>query len=235
MASNPALMIIDVQPSFSPPAWLVTGIGALIGTMPSIATISATTRNGRRSDASLAGLPAVRRQPRSRRQDFREAWLSASPGSDRTPGRPAAEPCPRVRPSSRYLRARRRVCAVRCGPAPDASHRSCRRILDRPIRRSGREAVAPPLQACRDQPGYSAAVLATRRSPGRPHPVVRSTISAPPRRARRRSELPTRNRCRSPAARAGRRAVDVADEPHAFARAAADIALREGLIVESTV
>ena len=39
MASNPALMIIDVQPSFSPPAWLVTGIGALIGTMPSIATI----------------------------------------------------------------------------------------------------------------------------------------------------------------------------------------------------
>ena len=39
MASNPALMIIDVQPSFSPPAWLVTGISALIGTMPSIATI----------------------------------------------------------------------------------------------------------------------------------------------------------------------------------------------------
>jgi nicotinamidase-related amidase len=39
MASNPALMIIDVQPSFSPPAWLVSGIGALIGTMPSIATI----------------------------------------------------------------------------------------------------------------------------------------------------------------------------------------------------
>ena len=39
MASKPALMIIDVQPSFAPPAWLVTGIGALIGTMPSIATI----------------------------------------------------------------------------------------------------------------------------------------------------------------------------------------------------
>ena len=32
-------MIIDVQPSFSPPAWLVTGISALIGTMSSIATI----------------------------------------------------------------------------------------------------------------------------------------------------------------------------------------------------
>jgi nicotinamidase-related amidase len=39
MASNPALMVIDVQPSFSPPAWLVAGIGALIGTMPSIATV----------------------------------------------------------------------------------------------------------------------------------------------------------------------------------------------------
>jgi nicotinamidase-related amidase len=37
--SKPALMIIDVQTSFSPPAWLVTGISALIGTMPSIATI----------------------------------------------------------------------------------------------------------------------------------------------------------------------------------------------------
>jgi nicotinamidase-related amidase len=36
---KPALMIIDVQPSFSPPAWLVTGISALIGTMPSVATI----------------------------------------------------------------------------------------------------------------------------------------------------------------------------------------------------
>jgi hypothetical protein len=32
-------MIIDVQPSFSPPAWLVSGINALIGTMPSIATV----------------------------------------------------------------------------------------------------------------------------------------------------------------------------------------------------
>jgi nicotinamidase-related amidase len=34
-----ALMIVDVQPSFSPPAWLVAGIGALIGTMPSVATV----------------------------------------------------------------------------------------------------------------------------------------------------------------------------------------------------
>lgn len=34
-----ALLIIDVQPSFSPPDWLVTGIGRLIGTMPSVATV----------------------------------------------------------------------------------------------------------------------------------------------------------------------------------------------------
>lgn len=37
--TGPALMIVDVQPSFSPPAWLIAGIGALIGTMPSIATV----------------------------------------------------------------------------------------------------------------------------------------------------------------------------------------------------
>ena len=34
-----ALLIIDVQPSFSPPAWLVAGINALLGTMPSIALV----------------------------------------------------------------------------------------------------------------------------------------------------------------------------------------------------
>ena len=39
MPPKPALMVIDVQPSFAPPEWLVTGIGALIGTMPSIATV----------------------------------------------------------------------------------------------------------------------------------------------------------------------------------------------------
>ena len=39
MPPKPALMIIDVQPSFSPPAWLVSGINALIGTMQSIATV----------------------------------------------------------------------------------------------------------------------------------------------------------------------------------------------------
>src|SRR5262245_31016461 len=36
---KPALMIIDVQPSFAPPAWLVAGVNALIGTMPSVATV----------------------------------------------------------------------------------------------------------------------------------------------------------------------------------------------------
>jgi nicotinamidase-related amidase len=39
MLPKPALMVIDVQPCFSPPAWLVAGIGALIGTMPSVATV----------------------------------------------------------------------------------------------------------------------------------------------------------------------------------------------------
>ena len=39
MPAAPALLIIDVQPSFAPPAWLVAGIGALIGTMPSVATV----------------------------------------------------------------------------------------------------------------------------------------------------------------------------------------------------
>lgn len=34
-----ALLIIDVQPSFAPPQWLVEGIQALIGTMPSVATV----------------------------------------------------------------------------------------------------------------------------------------------------------------------------------------------------
>ncbi len=34
-----ALLIIDVQPSFSPPAWLVEGITRLLGTMPSVATV----------------------------------------------------------------------------------------------------------------------------------------------------------------------------------------------------
>ena len=34
-----ALLIIDVQPSFSPPDWLIAGINRLIGTMPSVATV----------------------------------------------------------------------------------------------------------------------------------------------------------------------------------------------------
>ncbi|HEY1073116.1 cysteine hydrolase family protein [Brevundimonas sp.] len=32
-------MVIDAQPSFSPPPWLVQGIERLIGTMPSVATV----------------------------------------------------------------------------------------------------------------------------------------------------------------------------------------------------
>ena len=34
-----ALLIIDVQPIFNPPGWLITGINRLIGTMPSVATV----------------------------------------------------------------------------------------------------------------------------------------------------------------------------------------------------
>jgi len=34
-----ALLIIDVQPSFNPPDWLIEGINRLIGTMPSVATV----------------------------------------------------------------------------------------------------------------------------------------------------------------------------------------------------
>ncbi|KAF1024588.1 MAG: hypothetical protein GAK37_03074 [Pseudomonas sp.] len=33
------LLIIDVQPSFAPPDWLVSGINALLGRMPSVATV----------------------------------------------------------------------------------------------------------------------------------------------------------------------------------------------------
>ncbi|UII73389.1 cysteine hydrolase family protein [Pseudomonas sp. HN11] len=33
------LLIIDVQPSFNPPMWLVDGISALLGRMPSVATV----------------------------------------------------------------------------------------------------------------------------------------------------------------------------------------------------
>jgi nicotinamidase-related amidase len=34
-----ALLIVDVQPSFAPPQWLIDGIQSLIGSMPSAATV----------------------------------------------------------------------------------------------------------------------------------------------------------------------------------------------------
>lgn len=34
-----ALLIVDVQPSFAPPQWLIDGIQALIGSLPSVATV----------------------------------------------------------------------------------------------------------------------------------------------------------------------------------------------------
>lgn len=33
------LLIIDVQPTFNPPDWLVNGINALLGQLPSVATV----------------------------------------------------------------------------------------------------------------------------------------------------------------------------------------------------
>jgi nicotinamidase-related amidase len=39
MMTTQVLMIVDVQPCFSPPAWLVAGINSLIGRMPSVATV----------------------------------------------------------------------------------------------------------------------------------------------------------------------------------------------------
>ncbi|AZD09463.1 Amidase [Pseudomonas chlororaphis] len=33
------LLIIDVQPTFNPPDWLVSGINALLGQLPSVATV----------------------------------------------------------------------------------------------------------------------------------------------------------------------------------------------------
>ena len=153
MPSNPALMIIDVQPSFSPPAWLVTGISALIGTMPSIATIERHDEQRTPFQRQLGWAPGLSDDSlvAAGRIFVKHGYL---------PPPHAIEHLVALRPSrvlvcgvqARYLRARRRLCAVRCGPAPDASDRSCCRILDRPIGRSGRKAVAPPLQACRDQP-----------------------------------------------------------------------------------
>ncbi|MEX5611666.1 cysteine hydrolase family protein [Pseudomonas protegens] len=36
---NQVLLIIDVQPCFNPPQWLVDGINRLLGRMPSVATV----------------------------------------------------------------------------------------------------------------------------------------------------------------------------------------------------
>lgn len=34
-----ALLIIDIQPSFSPPAWLITNVSAWVGVLPTVATV----------------------------------------------------------------------------------------------------------------------------------------------------------------------------------------------------
>jgi len=59
MVHKPALMIIDVQPSFSPPAWLVTGINAVIGTMPSVATVERHDESRTPFQSQLGWAPAT--------------------------------------------------------------------------------------------------------------------------------------------------------------------------------
>ncbi|UEP37000.1 hypothetical protein LL998_25495 [Burkholderia ambifaria] len=34
-----ALLIVDIQPTFAPPEWLVTRVRALVGRLPSVATV----------------------------------------------------------------------------------------------------------------------------------------------------------------------------------------------------
>ena len=58
-AMKQALLIIDVQPSFSPPAPLVSGIGRLIGRMPSFATIERHDESRTPFQRQLGWSPAV--------------------------------------------------------------------------------------------------------------------------------------------------------------------------------
>lgn len=65
------LLIIDVQPSFNPPEWLVNGINTLLGHMPSVATVERHDESqtpfarqlGRQPDADDDSLIAAERVP----------------------------------------------------------------------------------------------------------------------------------------------------------------------------
>lgn len=50
-----ALLIIDAQPCFSPPPWLVEGIRSLICALPSVATVERHDETARLSSANSAG------------------------------------------------------------------------------------------------------------------------------------------------------------------------------------
>ena len=52
-----ALLIIDVQPSFNPPKWLIDSIRPLLGTCPTSPPSNATTNPERLSRNNLAGTP----------------------------------------------------------------------------------------------------------------------------------------------------------------------------------
>lgn len=56
------LLIIDVQPSFNPPQWLVDGIASLIGRMPSVASVERHDESVTPFQRQLGWQPAVHDQ-----------------------------------------------------------------------------------------------------------------------------------------------------------------------------
>jgi nicotinamidase-related amidase len=54
-----ALLVIDVQPSFSPPEWLVRDLSALAPTMPSVATVERHNEGVTPFERQLGWKPAV--------------------------------------------------------------------------------------------------------------------------------------------------------------------------------
>lgn len=85
------LLIIDVQPSFNPPDWLVDGINALLAIMPSVATVE-------RHDESITPVRpptwlaagARRQQPDRRRPYLHQTRLRAHARDHQPPQKPSA-------------------------------------------------------------------------------------------------------------------------------------------------
>lgn len=53
-----ALLIIDVQPGFAPPQWLIEGIQTLIDTLPGVATVERHDESKTPFPKQLGGHPA---------------------------------------------------------------------------------------------------------------------------------------------------------------------------------